>query len=172
MVGMERSRSNVAVCCVLAMAVAACSSAKGDAAESAPRPLLPGIEPVEHPVHSEDLLRAMHSLEGVALDGLASEPDTVSDSDARLAELQEIGETIAVSALSLPGVLDRLDLPAESERRFRELADRLQAEAISLRDRAAAGDVDSVRDEREAILATCNACHDEFRILPESSTQP
>jgi cytochrome c553 len=166
--GMESSRLRLGLC-VLALAVAACSSAKEDSAAGEVLPLLPGDKPVEHPVHSGDLANAMHSLEGFALDGLASDPDAGSDSDARLGELQKIGETIAASAATLPGVLEGVNLPAESERRFRELADRLEADAISLRDRAEAGDVESVRDEREAILATCNACHSEFRVMPGAS---
>jgi len=141
----------------------ACSAATHERTAVEPAVMLPGDRRVEHPVHSADLSVAMADLEKLTFEDLPPVIESEAVRVARLGEIERIADTIASSAAALPGFLDSVELPAASAARFRELAEQLRIDAQWLRDRAQTGEIESVRDEREVLLATCNACHGEFR---------
>lgn len=148
---------------------AACSVPQGPPNPAESGALLPGDTPVAHPVHSVDLLAAMAELENLTLEELSANLESDTMREARLDEVERIAAALALSVATLPGMVDSLDLPADEAVRFRELAEQLGRDVTSLRDRAASGNVESAKDEREALLATCNACHAEFRVMPPAS---
>jgi hypothetical protein len=149
--------------------MAACSSPQAPPNPAESSALLPGDTPVAHPVHSVDLLAAMAELEKLTLDELSANLESDTMREARLDEVERISAALASSAATLPSMLYSLDLPADEAVRFRELADQLGSDAVSLRDRAASGNLETAKDEREVLLATCNACHAEFRVMPPAS---
>jgi len=145
--------------------LAACSPAKEKAGSAESPLLLPGDRPVAHPVHSSDLLAAMAELENLTLEELSANLPSDSVRGARVDEVERIANTLAASVATLPALLDSADLSKAEMARFRALADQLRRDVVSLRDRAASGDVDSAIEEREVLLETCNACHAEFRVM-------
>jgi hypothetical protein len=157
---------------VTLLLVTACSTAHDPPKADDNASLFPRDTPVEHAVHSTDLRGVMYELENLTLEQLPGEPGAGTARQIRLDEIRELAGRLADAAAAIPGVFDTGDLPSEDARQFRELGDRLQRDAVSLRDRAKKGDVVSVRDETEAILATCNTCHTEFRALPATTGPP
>jgi hypothetical protein len=148
---------------------AACSGSRQQSSPVESGALLPGDRPVAQPVHSVDLLEAMVDLENLALDELSANLQSDTVRETRLAEVERIADELVSSVTTLADLLDANDLPADRVLRFRELAEQLSLDAASLRDRAASGQVEDARDEREVLLETCNACHAEFRVMPAAT---
>ncbi len=171
MITMTRSQLTLALAALalLTFAAAGCTRANGGSSSVPPMTesvaLLPGDEPVESPVHTPELLAAMETLEKLTLDELPTDLGSQDTREARLAEIEKVAGAIASAATHIPDLAAGADLSLDQGRRFRELADELRRKAVSLRDRAGAGTIESVRDEREVLLATCNTCHAEFRSL-------
>jgi hypothetical protein len=149
-----------------------CSTAQAPPKADDGVPLFPGNTPVEHAVHSTDLRGVMYELEDLTLEQLPGELGVDSARQVRLDEIRELAGRLAEAAAAIPDVFDLANLPSEDARQFRELSDRLQRDAVALRDRANRGEVFSMHDETEAILATCNTCHAKFRALPATKSPP
>jgi len=113
----------------------------------------------------------MRGLEEISTKRLPAEIDREARRRADLQEVASLADELARSAAEIPDSLATNPLPADEERRFRELAEQLVRDAFALRDRAILGDVRSVRDETEPLLATCNACHAMSRAAPSSHAE-
>ncbi len=133
--------------------------------------LLPGDRPVEHPIHSGELLLAMVDLENLALEELSENLESDNARATQLERVERIADTLTASVAALPSLVRSSDLPSDNRARFEELAGQLGRDVRSLRERAASGDLGSAREEREVLLETCNACHAEFRAVRPSAGQ-
>jgi cytochrome c556 len=156
---------------VVAVVVAGCTTGPKHSSTEASFPLLPGDSRVVHAVQSARLREAMHGLEEISTKRLPDEIDRDARRRADLQEVATLADELARSAAEIPDSLATSPLPKDDEQRFRELAEQLVRDAFALRDRAILGEVRSVRDETEPLLATCNACHAMARVTPTAHAE-
>jgi len=150
----------------LVLLAAGCTSGRKPSATESSLPLLPGDSKVVHAVQSAKLREAMQGLEEISTRRLPDRLDEEAHRRSELGEIATLADELARSAAEIPDSLATNALPRDEERRFRELAEKLVRDSFALRDRAIAGEVGSVRDETEQLLATCNACHAMSRTAP------
>jgi cytochrome c556 len=167
---MEIMRS-LRIALAVVIAAAGCTAAPKQAATESSFPLLPGDSRVAHAVQSAKLRETMRALEEISTKRLPDEIDREARRRADLQDVARLADELARSAAEIPDSLATTPLPADDERRFRELAEQLVRDAFALRDRAILGDVRSVRDETEPLLATCNACHAMSRVAPSAHAE-
>jgi cytochrome c556 len=156
---------------VALVAVSSCAAGQKPSTTVSSLPLLPDDSNVVHAVQSAKLREAMRGLEEIATQRL---PDRIDEKGHRQSELREVArlaDELARGAAEIPDSLAANPLPADDERRFRELAEQLVRDSFALRDRAILGEVGSVRDETEQLLATCNACHAMARVTPTAHAE-
>jgi cytochrome c556 len=113
----------------------------------------------------------MHGLEEISTKRLPDEIDRDARRRADLQEVARLADELARGAAEIPDSLATNPLPKDDEQRYRELAEQLVRDAFALRDRAILGEVRSVRDETEPLLATCNACHAMARVTPTAHVE-
>jgi hypothetical protein len=166
---MWKAKNAVLVGLLAALIVTACSDGEKQPAHAPAEVLLPDDQPVEHPIHSAELLVAMAGLEDLALGELPSALNPEQVDVERSGEVEKMAASIASSAAQLPDYLDSVALSAQDEAHFRDLAMQLERDADELRERAAADDLYGATEEREKLLATCNACHAQFRVMPSAT---
>jgi hypothetical protein len=144
---------------MLVLSVAACAAAsRGRLAEVA-FPLLPDDSAVSHAARSAQLRDAMYELDDISTKRLPAELEDEPHQRVNLDQVANLADALGHAAAEIPDSLQTVRLPADEERRLRELSEQLVRDAFALRDRAILGEVGSVRDETEQLLATCNACH-------------
>jgi cytochrome c556 len=148
------------------LATASCTAARKPSTTESSLPLLPGDSNVVHAVRSAELREAMRGLEEIATQRLPDRIDEKAHRQSELREVARLADELARGAAEIPDSLGENPLPSADERRFRELAEQLVRDSFALRDRAILGEVGSVREETEQLLATCNACHAMARLTP------
>ena len=156
---------------VVLVVLAGCTTGRKPSATEASFPLPPGESRVAHAVRSANLRETMRTLEEISTKRLPDEMDREARRRADLQDVARLADELARSAAEIPDSLATNPLPADDERRFRELAEQLVRDAFALRDRAILGEVRSVRDETEPLLATCNACHAMARVTPTAHAE-
>lgn len=156
---------------VVLVVVAGCTTGPKHSPTKASFPLLPGDSRVVHAVQSARLREAMHGLEEISTKRLPDEIDRDARRRADLQEVARLADELARGAAEIPDSLATNPLPKDDEQRYRELAEQLVRDAFALRDRAILGEVRSVRDETEPLLATCNACHAMARVTPTAHVE-
>lgn len=116
-----------------------------------------------HIVESQRLRSVMKQL--LAL--VPEDPDTIAlgptDIETVRREIRTTSLALADQAQSVRNALSRRELPASQRERFLALADALRERATALGDDAATLPAAALRERFDGIVATCNACHDEFR---------
>jgi cytochrome c556 len=150
--------------------VSACAGTSGKRGEEGGA--LPGDKQVEHAVQSAALRSAMYEIERLTLQQIPEDIDAVNTKAARTADVQRHAQALAHAAVALPSAAGGLGASDRDTPRFYELADQLRRDALSLRDRAAVGQLASAGEESDRLLVSCNACHAEFRLPPPAPPAP
>jgi hypothetical protein len=81
-------------------------------------------------------------------------------------EIAEVTGAMAAAAQHIPDVLVEVEISHERAAVFKDFADNLEKEALVLKDLAEHNRLDDIPEMMNRLVATCNACHSSFRILP------
>ena len=127
------------------------------AVKAAPAPALHGI-------HAEQLATAMGELNRFTT-GQSAIARLYNDaqSGADLSEIAGTAAKISQTADALPAALEGLELSADDQAKFRELAAKLGAQATILTQQAQANNLAGARAAIGEMNGTCNACHTLYR---------
>jgi len=156
----NRRASALVLLAVLALSCASPRSPQPELDEPAP------VADSGYTMHATHLRSLMISLEQLTFKELPERLDPALTREQRLEEMQRVADELAEAAAGIPDGIAELELTGGQAHVFRWLATRLQADAINLRDRAAAGDMGAAQEELELILVRCNDCHRTFSIDP------
>ena len=129
-------------------------------------------EPALHAVHDQRLRELMAGLSDMALDRMPQELEPGAASKAKRRDIARIADSLAVTSLRIPRVLEQVRMGGEDRRVFEALAARLNDEAAQFAKLARSNDLPGMRTKLDAMIITCNACHKSFRILPVVETAP
>jgi cytochrome c556 len=117
-----------------------------------------------HAVHTERLEQVMRGLDRLAEERLPQGVDVESTREARIAELVEVANAIAVSAERIPQAAWTEGSLTNPERvAFHQRAVRLRERARALADGAPTMTPAQRADAVAALRAACDGCHAEFR---------
>jgi len=128
--------------------------------------LRPPAEPPgtsRHVVSSGRLRTIMQGLERLRVDRLPQELDTTALLARRLDALAEAGDALAAAAVDVAAAADDLDLDPANRRLFLTMAAELRRRALTLRSRAAEGNLDDATAAYADLTATCDSCHALYR---------
>jgi cytochrome c556 len=148
------------------MAIGCSPNAASDATPDSQKP-----GPASHAVRARKLKKIMAELDYLRSQRLPQELDAESDRAARVDDIRAAAEALASAAEDIPSVLTEVKLPHADEDLFYELAERLGAAALELRDQASSDDPAAIDRAFEGVASTCNACHSRFRVMPAANTQ-
>ena len=119
-------------------------------------------------------LHAVHSarLEELMVDLAAHVPEewgAPAEQEKALRELAEVAAETADAAQHIPDVLAEVNLPQSEREIFKKLAKKLETEARELEQHAKKKDMDDIQSSIDEMIATCNACHTAFRVMPTAT---
>ncbi len=127
--------------------------------------------PALHAIHSERLRTVMGEMNRLTFTRMPQELGDAYGPQAKIDELMQVCGALSTTSEDIPAVLNEVHLSDEHRRVFVNLANKLRDQARELQAQAGRGDVEQLMDQWHAVIATCNACHSAFRILPVA-TQP
>jgi cytochrome c556 len=119
-----------------------------------------------HAVRAERLREVMAELDRAVGERLPQELDAGAARALRAGEAESAADALAAAAAAIPSALEGVRIADDDARRFRELAGRLHADALALREHLRRGERDAARQSLERMRATCETCHTAFRVLP------
>jgi len=122
-------------------------------------------KPALHAVHNERLQELMGELRR----HVPEEWGTTLEREQEMSEIANVAAAMAKTAQYIPDVLKNVRLPEEEKRLFTNLADKLRDQSLELEQHAKKKRNGDIANSLENILATCNACHTAFRILPAAT---
>lgn len=120
-----------------------------------------------HGVHSQRLAELMRGLERMRSERLPKAMDPQIEERRRVEVISRVAREMARSAERIPDAASTVSLDAASREEFLRLADTLLRGAIRIAEDAqdpSAASVDELRARLRAMEATCDQCHDRFRI--------
>ena len=98
---------------------------------------------------------------------LPDDPDTMApptaDRGEVRTEIRNVSLALADQSGRITRAIGRRQLPASQRERFIGLAEALRQSATALADEAETLPATQLQARFDAVLATCNGCHDEFR---------
>jgi cytochrome c556 len=119
-----------------------------------------------HAVRAQKLRTIMAELDQLRSRRIPQELDTQPGQAAHLDDVRAAAEALAYAAADIPAVLTEVRLTREDEDLFYSLAERLGVAALELRDRAIGDDMTAIHAAFDDIVASCDACHRRFRVMP------
>lgn len=125
-------------------------------------------KPALHAVHTTRLVSLMRDIEQLTFRKMPQEIAGEYEKIERLEAAAEAARGVAESARYIPAALDEVRLPEEERRIFLSLADKLGTDAELLHRQAKERRVEAIPETMDRMLATCNACHTAFRVLPRA----
>ncbi len=120
--------------------------------------------PALHAVHNSQLRDIMQRLDQLTLERMPQELDEGGKGYYSLGRMQEIAAALAEAAEAIPQVTGQLELADGEKQTFDALAQKLQQQALKLKEDARSGELNRVRQSIDAMTTTCNACHSTFRL--------
>jgi cytochrome c556 len=157
-----RKATTFALLSGLALACATCAPAKNPQ-ESPPVSTRPSLRHATHAAHLREMMAELDYLTGSRL------PEDLKagvEERERLEDVEYVSEALAQTAIDITEVLDEVRMTPVDQAHFRELANRLKAEALDLKARVARGELHDPEEALARITATCDACHKAFRVIP------
>lgn len=122
----------------------------------------------QHAIHTDRLRERMLALGRVWQERMPQALEPQRERERRAEEVAEMARRVARAAEALPSEIDDAELGPGEREEFRRLAALLAARADELADDAARLGPEELRARADAILDTCEACHQRFRLpLPE-----
>ncbi len=122
-------------------------------------------EPAAHAVHGERLAELMRALDRLRGERLPQAMEVGVERDRRAEAVREVALGMARSAARIadaaPGPLD-----AAERAEFDALARELEQRARGVADAAPHASTAALEERLRALEATCNRCHDRFRLPP------
>lgn len=126
--------------------------------------------PALHAVHKDRLREIMADMNQLTFDRLPQEMDPTIERDRRIREISAIAGALAKDAELIPDILNDVRITQEDKIVFTAFASKLRNEALELKSIAERGDLQTIAVRLDMMVATCNACHTSFRILPKATT--
>ena len=121
-------------------------------------------EPAAHAVQAQRLDQLMRGLSRLRDDRLPRNMDVRGEEERRAERIAKIALAMAQAADRIPGAASDAELDPAQQAEFARHADALRREAQKLADVAPELSSAEIRAQAEAIDATCDQCHQQFRI--------
>jgi len=121
-------------------------------------------ESAAHAVQAQRLDELMRGLARLREDRLPRNMDVRGEEERRAERIAKIALAIAQAANRIPGAASDAELDPAQQEEFARLADALRQEAQKLADLALGLSGAEMQAQAEAIDATCDQCHQQFRI--------
>ena len=115
-------------------------------------------------MHGERLRELMRGLERLRTERLPTPLDPDVETEARGEQVAAVALAMAESAARIREAADTRGLDAEERRAFQALADELEGALLRLAAQARLEPPGDLEPSREAVEASCQACHGRFRI--------
>lgn len=151
--------------CALA-ALAVCAGCGGSAQGRYEERLERAPAPAAHGVHSQRLTELMRGLERLRDARLPQAMDIHAERELRAGSIAEVARAMARSARDIEHAPLGADLDGAQHHEFRRLAQQLGERSERLAEEAPSLSLHAVEERVEAIQATCDACHQQFRLPP------
>jgi cytochrome c556 len=100
---------------------------------------------------------------------LPEEYGATVEQEATMHELAQVAAKTADAARHIPDVLAEVKLSQSEREIFSKLAKKLETEARELQQHAEEKDTDEIQSSMDEMIATCNACHTAFRVMPAAT---
>lgn len=121
-------------------------------------------DPAAHAVHSRRLAELMRGFERLQHERLPRAMDVRLEEQRRAAAIAEVAQAMVESADRIADAAAESDFDDEERAEFLRLAGSLKHEALQLAERGPELGPDELRARSAAIEATCDQCHQRFRI--------
>ena len=134
-------------------------------------------QPNQHWIYDDQLRTSMREIEQMRAQAgnvsFGEVPEAaVGEPTGDFKQVADAAANLAAAASALHGTLDRVRLSAQDKDAFREQAQILEAQAISLVRAARRQRIPDMRKTLDAITASCISCHTRFRDITGEIAPP
>ena len=119
-------------------------------------------QPTMHQVRSATLREKMRSLMVLMFDNIYDELQFDEERARQAGDIAEIANALAIAAMEISSISQKLNLDAKRAPVFRSYAQDLKNQAIALQEATHQGKSDAYPSMIRAIVKTCNSCHSKF----------
>ncbi len=157
---------SLVICSAITLSIVFVASCAPTARQRYNRQLAQTGKPAQHAIHSERLEEVMNELDELALARMPQELDPDTERARQSREITKLAAGLADAAQRIPDSVAADELNNQERELFTKLASQLHTQATELELSASKLSPSQLEQRLDRIIATCNACHDQFRMFP------
>jgi len=119
-----------------------------------------------HAVSDPMIRTVMQNMKSKAIDNEELFFKSEDEKEKYFREAFDVANSVQASADFITGIGERLQLTHQEQLEFSRLASTLSQQAGEVRKQAISEKANAVRNKMNQMIATCNSCHDRFRVMP------